>query len=82
MLLVAPAALAASCAFMLPVATPPNAIVYSSGQLTIAQMARAGFLLNVIAIIVITLVAYSALLVVFGVQPGVLPDWIGAAAGK
>ena len=82
MLLVAPAALAASCAFMLPVATPPNAIVYSSGHLTIAQMARAGFLLNVIAIVVITLVAYSALLVVFGVQPGVLPDWIGAAAGK
>jgi len=82
MLLVAPAALAASCAFMLPVATPPNAIVYSSGHLTIAQMARAGLLLNVMAIVVITLVAYSALLVVFGVQPGVLPDWIGAAAGK
>jgi sodium-dependent dicarboxylate transporter 2/3/5 len=82
MLLVAPAALAASCAFMLPVATPPNAIVYSSGHLTIAQMARAGLLLNVMAIVVITLVAYSALLVVFGVEPGVLPDWIGAAAGK
>lgn len=79
MLLVAPAALAASCAFMLPVATPPNAIVYASGHLTIAQMARAGILLNVIAIVVITLVAYSALLVVFGIEPGVLPDWIGAA---
>lgn len=82
MLLVAPAALAASCAFMLPVATPPNAIVYASGHLTIAQMARAGVLLNVIAIVVITLVAYSALLVVFGIEPGVLPDWIAAAAGK
>jgi hypothetical protein len=45
-------------------------------------MARAGLLLNVMAIVVITLVAYSALLVVFGVEPGVLPDWIGAAAGK
>jgi sodium-dependent dicarboxylate transporter 2/3/5 len=82
MLLVAPAALAASCAFMLPVATPPNAIVYSSGHITIAQMARAGVLLNVLAIAVITLVAYSALLVVFGVEPGVLPEWIGVAAGK
>ena len=81
MMLVAPVALAASCAFMLPVATPPNAIVYASGHLTIAQMARAGLLLNVIAIAVITLVAYSALLVVFGVQPGVLPDWVGAASG-
>jgi sodium-dependent dicarboxylate transporter 2/3/5 len=80
MLLVAPAALAASCAFMLPVATPPNAIVYASGHLTIAQMARAGLLLNVIAIFVITLVAYSALLLVFGVQPGVLPEWIGTAS--
>ena len=82
LLLVAPAALAASCAFMLPVATPPNAIVFASGNLTIGQMARAGVLLNIIAIAVITMIAYSALLVVFGVQPGVLPEAISAAAGK
>jgi len=80
--LTVPITIAASCAFMLPVATPPNAIVYSSGHLTIAQMARAGFLLNVVAIVVITLVADSALLVGFGVQPGVLPNWVGAAGGK
>lgn len=49
-----PVALAASCAFMLPVGTPPNAIVFSSGQLTIAQMARTGFVLNVICVILIT----------------------------
>lgn len=47
-------ALAASCAFMLPVATPPNAIVFSSGQITIAQMARAGFALNILSITVVT----------------------------
>jgi sodium-dependent dicarboxylate transporter 2/3/5 len=82
LLLVVPAALAASCAFMLPVATPPNAIVFASGQLSIAQMARAGILLNLVAIVVITMVAYSALLMVFGVEPGVLPDAIRAAAGK
>jgi sodium-dependent dicarboxylate transporter 2/3/5 len=82
LLLVAPAALAASCAFMLPVATPPNAIVFASGQLTIARMARAGVLLNLVGIFVITLIAYSALLLVFGVQPGILPEAISSAAAK
>ena len=82
LLLVAPAALAASCAFMLPVATPPNAIVFASGHLGIGQMARAGLLLNIAAIFLITLIAYSALLMVFGVQPGVLPEAIRAAVSK
>ena len=49
------AALAASMAFMLPVATPPNAIVFGSGYISIPQMSRAGFLLNLAAIILITL---------------------------
>jgi sodium-dependent dicarboxylate transporter 2/3/5 len=51
------AALGASMAFMLPVATPPNAIVFSSGYLTIPQMSRAGVLLNLTAIVTITLVS-------------------------
>lgn len=51
-------ALAASCAFMMPVATPPNAIVFASEKLTVAQMAKAGFLLNLIAIIVIALIVH------------------------
>jgi sodium-dependent dicarboxylate transporter 2/3/5 len=55
--LMATAALSASMAFMLPVATPPNAIVFSSEYLTIPRMARAGFWMNIIAIAVITLTA-------------------------
>ena len=50
-------ALAASMAFMLPVATPPNAIVFGSGYLKIPQMARAGIVMNLIAIVVVTVLA-------------------------
>ncbi len=53
--LMIPAAIAASCAFMLPVATPPNAIVFSGGHLTIPQMARAGLWMNLAASLVITI---------------------------
>jgi sodium-dependent dicarboxylate transporter 2/3/5 len=58
LLLAVPAAIAASCAFMLPVATPPNAIVFGSGYVDIAQMMRAGIGLNLIGIVLITALAY------------------------
>ncbi len=70
-----PAALAASCAFMMPVATPPNAIVFGLGMVTVPQMARAGILLNLAAILAIVLATYPLVLLVFGVEPGVVPDW-------
>ncbi len=50
--------IASSCAFMLPVATAPNAVVFGSGLISVSDMARAGFLLNIIAIIVISLFMY------------------------
>lgn len=56
-MLTVPVALAASCAFMLPVATPPNAIVYGSGLFTIPQMAKAGLVMNLIGIVLLSLVA-------------------------
>lgn len=57
-MLMLPAVLSASCAFMLPVATPPNAIVFGSGRINIMQMARTGFIINLIGTVVITLVIY------------------------
>lgn len=65
LMLVIPAALAASCAFMMPVATPPNAIVFSSGELRIADMARAGFWLNIAAVFMITLLMLTLVPLVF-----------------
>lgn len=52
--LMVPAAMSASCAFMLPVATPPNSIVFGSGQLTIQRMAREGLVLNITGAMIIT----------------------------
>ena len=65
LVLCVPVTLAASCAFMLPVATPPNAIVFSSGVLTIPEMVRAGFFMNLVALVVLTLLATLAVPLVF-----------------
>ncbi|WP_302139653.1 SLC13 family permease [Halomonas alkalicola] len=66
LLLSVPVAMAASCAFMLPVATPPNAVVFASGRLSVAEMVRAGALISVAALVVITLVVFALAMPLLG----------------
>ncbi len=61
-----PVAIAASCAFMLPVATPPSAIVYASGRVTIRQMAAAGLWINLLMFVVLTVAAVTIVEPIFG----------------
>ncbi|WP_057938604.1 SLC13 family permease [Algoriphagus resistens] len=68
-LLMVPVAMAASCAFMLPVATPPNAVVMGSGYLKIKDMMRAGLWLNLISVLIITISCYYLLELVWGFDP-------------
>jgi len=75
LLLMVPAAFSASCAFMLPVATPPNAIVFGSRLLRIPQMARAGLLLNLVGVLLITALVYSIAIPLFGITLGEVPAW-------
>src|SRR5690554_3746421 len=65
LLLTIPAAIAASCAFMMPVATPPNAIVFSSGHMQIGDMIRTDFVLNLIGIVVVTFLGYLLMQLMF-----------------
>lgn len=75
LMLMIPATMSASMAFMMPVATPPNAIIFGTGRIRIGQMARTGLILNLIGAIVITLMMYLWGDLVFDVKAE-LPDWM------
>jgi len=75
MLLMIPATLAASMAFMLPVATPPNAIIFGTNRIRIIEMVKAGLLLDIVSVFIITLVMYFWGTIVFGIDVTVFPDW-------
>ncbi|HSN69634.1 MAG TPA: DASS family sodium-coupled anion symporter [Thermoanaerobaculia bacterium] len=66
LLLAIPTALAASCSFMLPAGTPPNALVYADGRLTIAQMARAGIWMDLVMIALIVAATFLIVVPIFG----------------
>tara|TARA_B100000809_G_C15092750_1_gene513829 strand:+ start:206 stop:1681 length:1476 start_codon:yes stop_codon:yes gene_type:complete len=76
LLLIIPATLGASCAFMMPVATPPNTIAYASGYLKISDMIKAGVWLNIISLIVIGIIITLILGPVFDVELNKIPLWI------
>ena len=67
------ATVAASCAFMLPVATPPNAVVFGSGYLRIPDMVRTGIWMNILSILLLTIIVYFFLPYLWGFEPGVFP---------
>jgi sodium-dependent dicarboxylate transporter 2/3/5 len=73
--LMVPATLSASCAFMLPVATPPNAIIFASGQVTTGKMARTGIILNFVGVVLITLAIYLLGRYIFDIDLGRFPNW-------
>jgi len=75
LMLMIPATLSASCAFMLPVATPPNAIIFGSGRITINRLAKTGVLLNFIGVIIITLAIYVLGRYVFNIELNQFPEW-------
>ena len=76
LIFVIPTTIAASCAFMLPIATPPNAVVFGSGKLKINNMIRAGFPLNILSVFIVTAVCQIILNQVFDFNLMVLPEWV------
>lgn len=74
-LIMIPAAVSASCAFMLPIATPPNAIVFGSGKLKISHMAWNGFVLNLIGVVLITATTFLWAIPQLEISTEGLPDW-------
>lgn len=75
LLLMLPATLSASCAFMLPIATPPNAIIFGSGQIEMRQMVRAGILLNLLGVVLISLFFYFVSAPLLGIDLAAVPIW-------
>ncbi|UCC44614.1 MAG: SLC13/DASS family transporter [Candidatus Zixiibacteriota bacterium] len=75
LLLMIPATLSASCAFMLPVATPPNAIVFGSGEVRMSDMIRVGIVMNLIGVVLITGLIFLLGTTVFNIDLGLFPDW-------
>ena len=72
-MILVPVTIAASCAFMLPVATPPNAVVFGSGHLRIPDMIRTGIFMNLISIILIALITYTFLPYLWDINPYEFP---------
>jgi sodium-dependent dicarboxylate transporter 2/3/5 len=78
-LVMVPATISASCAFMLPIATPPNAIIFGSGRVRMGEMARYGLLLNLLGAVIVTLGTFWVIAPLMGISMDGPPAW---AVGK
>lgn len=74
-LVMIPATIAASCGFMLPIATPPNAIVYGTNQIPLRQMLRYGILLDLLAVVLITGATFLLIVPQMGISLDSIPEW-------
>ena len=71
-----PATIASSLAFMLPTATPPNAIIFGTDRIRIKTMVRTGFLLNMLGILIVVLITWLLGGKLLEIIPGELPSWL------
>jgi sodium-dependent dicarboxylate transporter 2/3/5 len=76
MILMIPATISCSTAFMLPIATPPNAIVFGSGYIRIRDMVRTGLVMNLLGLMLILLLVYLLASPVFNIDWQQVPSWI------
>ena len=74
-MLMIPATISASCAFMMPVATPPNAIIFGSNRVLIFDMAKIGVWLNLVGILIVAMTFYFIGQAVFNIDPTIMPGW-------
>ncbi|MCH9656665.1 MAG: SLC13 family permease [Planctomycetes bacterium] len=75
-LIMIPAAISASCAFTMPIATPPNAIVFASGKIKITDMLKYGLILNLIGVILLTAFMLLYFIPQMGIEIGKVPEWV------
>ncbi|QDV16394.1 Sodium-dependent dicarboxylate transporter SdcS [Gimesia panareensis] len=75
-LIMIPAAISASCAFTMPIATPPNAIVFASGKIKMSDMLTYGIILNLIGVVLLTAFMFFYFMPQMGIHPGTVPDWL------
>ncbi|GAB3655588.1 SLC13 family permease [Echinicola sediminis] len=81
-MLMVPVTIAASCAFMLPVATPPNAVVFGSGYLHIPDMIKTGLWMNLFSILLVALSSYFLLEIFWGFDSGFFPEHLKNGVGR
>ena len=76
LILMIPATISTSFAFMMPISTPPNAVIFSSGRVKLVEMVKAGIIINIIGVIVVSCLFYLLANVAFGVDFSTAPDWL------